>query len=208
MISASRIAGARGLKAVTGVRTVASHEREMLETSYAVRGDAHIAYQVIGRGDVDLIAVSTWFSHLEARWELPGFAHYLDRLGAFARVVSFDKYGIGLSDPIPSRSVPPLEEWADDVRAVMDTVGIERAAAFLQSASRSAGGVSRIYTTGGGARIPGINQVLADRLRLPVQMANPLERLQVADGVFDMLEVDHVAPLLMLPIGLALRSAA
>ena len=87
-------------------------------------------------------------------------------------------------------------------------VGIERAAAFLQSASRSAGGVSRIYTTGGGARIPGINQVLADRLRLPVQMANPLERLQVADGVFDMLEVDHVAPLLMLPIGLALRSAA
>jgi type IV pilus assembly protein PilM len=87
-------------------------------------------------------------------------------------------------------------------------VGIERAAAFLQSASRSAGGVSRIYTTGGGARIPGINQVLADRLRLPVQMANPLERLQVADGVFDTLEVDHVAPLLMLPIGLALRSAA
>ena len=115
---------------MTGVRTVASHEREMLETSYAVRGDAHIAYQVIGRGDVDLIAVSTWFSHLEARWELPGFAHYLDRLGAFARVVSFDKYGIGLSDPIPSRSVPPLEDWADDVRAVMDTVGIERAAIF------------------------------------------------------------------------------
>ena len=46
------------------------------------------------------------------------------------------------------------------------------------------------------------------RLRLPVQMANPLERLQVADGVFDTMEVDHVAPLLMLPIGLALRSAA
>ena len=87
-------------------------------------------------------------------------------------------------------------------------VGIERAAAFLQSASRSAGGVSRLYTTGGGARIPGINQVLADRLRLPVQMANPVERLQVADGVFDTMEVDHVAPLLMLPIGLALRSAA
>jgi type IV pilus assembly protein PilM len=87
-------------------------------------------------------------------------------------------------------------------------VGIERAAAFLQAGSRSAGGVSRIYTTGGGARIPGINQVLADRLHLPVQMANPLERLQVADGVFDTLEVDHVAPLLMLPIGLALRSAA
>ncbi|MBA2626891.1 MAG: pilus assembly protein PilM [Gemmatimonadales bacterium] len=91
-------------------------------------------------------------------------------------------------------------------------VGIERAAAFLQSgsrsASRSAGGVSRLYTTGGGARIPGLNQVLADRLKLPVQMANPVERLQVADGVWDMMEVDQVAPLLMLPIGLALRSAA
>ena len=87
-------------------------------------------------------------------------------------------------------------------------VGIERAAAFLQSASRSAGGVSRLYTTGGGARIPGLNKVLADRLRLPVQLANPIERLQVADGVFDMMEVDAVAPLLMLPIGLALRSAA
>ncbi len=87
-------------------------------------------------------------------------------------------------------------------------VGIERAAAFLQSASRSASGVSRIYTTGGGARIPGLNQVLADRLKLPVQMANPIERLQIADGVFDMMDVDQVAPLLMLPIGLALRSAA
>ena len=102
----------------------------------------------------------------------------------------------------------------DPLRPFLETrgeelaVGIERAAAFLQSASRSAGGVSRIYTTGGGARIPGINQVLADRLRLPVQMANPVERLQVADGVFDTMEVDHVAPLLMLPIGLALRSAA
>ncbi len=85
-------------------------------------------------------------------------------------------------------------------------VGIERAAAFLQSASRSA--VSRLYTTGGGARIPGINQVLADRLKLPVQMANPIERLHYAEGVFDMMEMDHVAPLLMLPIGLALRSAA
>jgi len=102
----------------------------------------------------------------------------------------------------------------DTLRPFLETrgeelaVGIERAAAFLQSASRSAGGVSRLYTTGGGARIPGINQVLADRLRLPVQMANPVERLQVADGVFDSMEVDHVAPLLMLPIGLALRSAA
>ena len=61
-------------------------------------------------------------------------------------------------------------------------VGIERAAAFLQSASRSTSGLTRVYTTGGGARMPGLNNVLADRLRLPVQLANPLERLRVAEG--------------------------
>jgi type IV pilus assembly protein PilM len=87
-------------------------------------------------------------------------------------------------------------------------VGIERAGAFLQSASRSVGGISRIFTTGGGARIPRLTKVLSDRLRIPVQLANPIEKLQVADGVFDTMPVDEVAPLLMLPIGLALRSAA
>ena len=87
-------------------------------------------------------------------------------------------------------------------------VGIERAAAFLQSSSRSANGIGRIFTTGGGARIPRLNKVLSDRLRIPVQLANPIEKLQVADGVFDRFPVDAVAPLLMLPIGLALRSAA
>lgn len=87
-------------------------------------------------------------------------------------------------------------------------VGIERAAAFLQSSSRSASGLARIFTSGGGSRIPGLNRILADRLRLPVQAANPLERLQVAEGVFDTLSLDEVAPLLMLPVGLALRTAA
>jgi len=87
-------------------------------------------------------------------------------------------------------------------------VGIERAAAFLQSSSRSAAGLGRIYTSGGGSRIPGLNRVLADRLRLPVQAANPLERIRYAEGVFDTMSLDEVAPLLMLPVGLALRTAA
>jgi type IV pilus assembly protein PilM len=87
-------------------------------------------------------------------------------------------------------------------------VGIERAAAFLQSASRSSGGVSRLFITGGGSRIPGLTKVLADRLRLPVQQANPIERLQVAEEVLSTLNPDEVGPLLMLPIGLALRTAA
>jgi type IV pilus assembly protein PilM len=87
-------------------------------------------------------------------------------------------------------------------------VGIERAAAFLQTASRSAAGISRLYLSGGGSRIPGLSRILGDRLRLPVQLANPVERLRVADGVFDTMSIDDVSPLLMLPVGLALRTAA
>jgi type IV pilus assembly protein PilM len=102
---------------------------------------------------------------------------------------------------------PELEPFLE-TRGEEIAVGIERAAAFLQSATRSSAGLSRLYTTGGGARIPGLTRILADRLRLPVQLANPIERLQVADGVLDMMVVDEVAPLLMLPIGLALRAAA
>lgn len=99
--------------------------------------------------------------------------------------------------------VPFLGSRAEEL-----AVGVERAAAFLQTASRSAAGLSRLYLSGGGSRIPGLSRILADRLRLPVELANPLERLRVADGVFDAMNVDDVSPLLMLPVGLALRTAA
>ena len=99
------------------------------QTQYARKGDAHIAYQIVGEENtLDIVLVSTWFSHVEARWDLPGYAHYLRRLSSFSRLISFDKYGIGLSDPIPSKELPPLEDWMDDVSAVMDAVGLERAA--------------------------------------------------------------------------------
>jgi class 3 adenylate cyclase len=98
------------------------------ETQYAKKGEAHVAYQIVGDGPLDLVLVSTWFSHLEARWDFPGFAYYLRRLSSFSRLISFDKSGIGLSDPISSRTPPPLEDWMDDVRAVMDAAGSERAA--------------------------------------------------------------------------------
>jgi class 3 adenylate cyclase/pimeloyl-ACP methyl ester carboxylesterase len=98
------------------------------ETQYAKKGDAHIAYQVVGNGPLDLLLVSTWVSHVEARWDFPGFAYFLRRMASFSRLISFDKSGIGLSDPIPSRTPPPLEDWMDDVRAVMDAAGSERTA--------------------------------------------------------------------------------
>ncbi len=84
--------------------------------------------------------------------------------------------------------------------------GIERAAAFLQTAARSTSGLARLYTSGGGSRIPGLTKVLGDRLRLPVEMTNPLKRLHVDPGAFDGMNIDEVAPLLMLPVGLALRT--
>ena len=87
-------------------------------------------------------------------------------------------------------------------------VGIERAAAFLASSSRSAGQVRAIYTCGGGARIPGLSDALADRLRVSVQQANPLTNLTIRDGALDSLVTDEVAGLLMLPIGLAMRQVA
>ena len=98
------------------------------ETRYATRGNIHIAHQMTGSGPLDLVLVSVWFSHLEARWEIPGFARLLHRLGSFSRVLSFDKYGIGLSDPAPPGALPSLEEWMDDVVTVMDAVGVEEAA--------------------------------------------------------------------------------
>lgn len=87
-------------------------------------------------------------------------------------------------------------------------VGIERAVAFLASSSRSGTSVNGVFVCGGGSRAPGLLEVLADRLRLSVQAANPLANLVVRDGAFGSLVTDEVAPLLMLPLGLALRKPA
>jgi class 3 adenylate cyclase len=98
------------------------------EIRYAQRGDVHVAYQVLGEGEIDLVLVSEWFFHLEGRPDIPSVDRFFRRLSSFSRLISFDKYGIGLSDPAPSGSLPPLEEWMDDVRAVMDAARSERAA--------------------------------------------------------------------------------
>jgi pimeloyl-ACP methyl ester carboxylesterase len=94
------------------------------EIRYARSGDVHIAYQVLGEGDVDLVFVMGWLTNLETYWELPGYRRFMQRLAGFTRLVLFDKRGMGLSD----RTVMgTLEERMDDVRAVMDAVGSERA---------------------------------------------------------------------------------
>ena len=93
---------------------------------YARSGDVNIAYQVVGRGPIDLVFVMGWVSHLEYYWREPSFARFLHRLAGFSRLILFDKRGTGLSDPV--REMPTLEQRIDDVRAVLDAVGSTRAA--------------------------------------------------------------------------------
>jgi pimeloyl-ACP methyl ester carboxylesterase/DNA-binding winged helix-turn-helix (wHTH) protein len=98
------------------------------ETMYARSGDVNIAYQVIGDAPLDLVFVMGWVSHLEYFWREPNFARFLLRLASFSRLILFDKRGTGLSDRVPINELPTLEQRMDDVRAVMDAVGSERAA--------------------------------------------------------------------------------
>jgi class 3 adenylate cyclase len=98
------------------------------ETRYAKSGDLSIAYQVTGSGPLDLVFVPGFVSNLDGAWENPGLAHFFTRLAAFSRVIRFDKRGTGLSDRMSG--IANLEERMDDVRAVMDAVGSERAALF------------------------------------------------------------------------------
>jgi class 3 adenylate cyclase len=98
------------------------------ETRYARHGDFHIAYQVVGDGDLVVVLAADWFGNVELMWEGIAMAHALKRLASFARLVVFDKRGVGLSDPVPVSGLPTLEEWIEDVRVVMDDAAIDRAA--------------------------------------------------------------------------------
>lgn len=100
------------------------------EIRYARSGDVNIAYQVIGNGPFDLIHVPMFVSNLELQWEDPAERRYFERLASFSRLIMFDKRGTGLSDRVP---VATLEERMDDLRAVMDDAGSERAAVFGSS---------------------------------------------------------------------------
>lgn len=94
---------------------------------YARSGNVNIAYEVVGSGPIDLVFVMGWVSHLEYFWNEPSFARFLHRLAAHSRLILFDKRGTGLSDPVPISELPSLEQRLDDVRAVMEAAGSERA---------------------------------------------------------------------------------
>jgi class 3 adenylate cyclase len=97
---------------------------------YARSGDVHVAYQVVGDGPVDIVVVEGFVTNRHVLWEEPSYRRFAERLGSFARVILFDKRGMGLSDRVHAGT---LEERMDDVRAVMDAVGSERAALIGES---------------------------------------------------------------------------
>jgi pimeloyl-ACP methyl ester carboxylesterase/plasmid stabilization system protein ParE len=94
-------------------------------THYAKSGNVSIAYQVVGRGPIDVVLVPGFATQIELQWDLPPLARFFERISSFSRLLLFDKRGTGLSDPVAD--VPTLEQRIDDVRAVMDAAGSGRA---------------------------------------------------------------------------------
>jgi pimeloyl-ACP methyl ester carboxylesterase len=104
------------------------------QVKYAKTEDGvYIAYQTVVDGSLDLIFCPEWTTHIEVWWENPRMVSWLRRMNSFSRLILFDKRGIGLSDPVAPNEAQSLEAWMDDVRAVLDACGSERAALLGQS---------------------------------------------------------------------------
>jgi class 3 adenylate cyclase len=96
------------------------------QIKYADSGGLQIAYQVVGEGPLDIAIAFEWATNIDLIWESPQVERFLRRLTSYGRLINFDMRGIGLSDPVDS--LPPLEDWVDDLRAVLSAVGSDRAA--------------------------------------------------------------------------------
>jgi class 3 adenylate cyclase len=102
------------------------------ETKYARLGDDRIAYQVLGHGPPDLVMTRGGYGNLDTAWEDPGFTLFLRTLASFSRLILFDRRGMGASDPLPQDRLPPWESYAEELAAVLDAVGSERAAILAE----------------------------------------------------------------------------
>lgn len=103
------------------------------ETRYASSDGVSIAYQMVGDGPVDVVVVPGFGSHLERAWELPQYAHFYHRMASFGRLLLLDKRGTGLSDRVSPDALPGIEQRKDDLKAVMDAAGVERASLVAHS---------------------------------------------------------------------------
>jgi class 3 adenylate cyclase len=143
------------------------------DTRYAVSGEVNIAYQAMGDGPIDIILVPGIASHIEFQHEFAGYTAFLRRLSSFARVVSFDKRGQGLSDRVADAA--SLEQRIDDVRAIMDEIGSEQAVllGFSEGSPMSAlfaasypDRVSKLILFGGYASASLPEEAMAQRAKL------------------------------------------
>jgi class 3 adenylate cyclase/esterase/lipase len=98
------------------------------ETRYTKSGDTHVAYQVVGKGELELLFVAEWLNHIDEQWDQPRLAGFLEGLARFARVILFNPRGMGASDPLPSGETPTAELWMEDAIAALRAAGSERAA--------------------------------------------------------------------------------
>ncbi|MBV1797677.1 alpha/beta fold hydrolase [Siccirubricoccus sp. G192] len=152
------------------------------ETHYARSGGVHVAYQVHGSGTTDLVYIPGIISNLDVQWEEPGFARLLGRLGAFSRLVLFDKRGTGLSDPVAE--APSLETRMDDVRAVMDAAGMQQA--FLLGTSEG-GPLSMLFAAAYPERTRGLilygtYACFHTAVLLPEQLEDFIRRIEAGWG--------------------------
>lgn len=121
---------------------------------YVEVDDLQLAYQVVGEGPIDIMMLDEWATPLEARWDVPAIAGRLDRLAAFARVISFDKRGIGLSDHGPTDEIATPEIWVRDVAAVAHATGAEQPVLF---GTHEGGSIALLYA----ASLPARTRALA-----------------------------------------------
>ena len=95
---------------------------------YAASTDGYVAYRTVGSGP-DVLLINDWFSHIGDIWRPDSpFLPVLERMSSYARLTMFDKRGVGMSDPLAVPMLPTMEKWADDVSAVLDAAGVDRAA--------------------------------------------------------------------------------
>ena len=122
-------------------------------TGYATFGDERIGYQIIGDGPADIIVTAGWWSPFDIEWEEPSIRAFYLRVARFARVIRFDRRGMGVSDPIPLDALPPWESMSDEIEAVMDAVGSDRA--FILAAG-SAGPAGALFAASRPDRTAGL----------------------------------------------------
>ena len=137
------------------------------ETSYALAGDVHLAYQTVGEGPPDILLVPEFWHSIEAQWDEPSFARFLNRLAELGRLICYDKRGCGISDPVAIEDMQSLDPFMDDIRAVLDTAGSERA----------------VFVTLGGGSLPSILFAATHPQRVAaLVMINGFARLTQAPG--------------------------